>query len=251
MARGRPKRDTVFETARTKAWYFSVRRALAQKHQIAEHELNPLRVRELIDPTEESNIWHKYSLGEHSPTHTTQFKDADGNVLKTVEWVDQSCPGTANIYWNGPARLWEIKDVWSISEANKMLQRIESAITSELIPIEDLVSEDTYSQSEAWFSVPQLRLYWKSEQISITASQGKPHLSMLAIAYGVACTRFMDWYSPLFRTLESDECMAWVKQNYGLDLLDFCFTEEISQLPNVIAAKEHAGIPTDFKLIIG
>jgi len=247
---GRPKRNKVFETARTKAWYFMVRQSLANKYQLAEPELNPQRVRELLDPSDDSNLWQKYATGKHSPTNITNFKDAMGKRLKTFEWVDLECPGTADIYQNGPARLWQVNEVWSISNANKLLQWVESSISSDLIPLEDLISEDIYSQSEAWFSVHQCQLYWKAEQISISAVREKPQLAMLGISYGVACTRFMDWYSPLIRIFESDKCMAWIKKNYGLDLLDFCFSEEIDNLPNVIAAKHSAGMATEIKITI-
>ena len=80
---GRPKRDDVFETARTKAWYFSVRRAIVQKYDLDETSLKPDDVRGRIDANDESNIWHKYSTGKHSPTNITNYKAEDRTRLRT------------------------------------------------------------------------------------------------------------------------------------------------------------------------
>ena len=146
--------------------------------------------------------------------------------------------------------MWAVIEVWSIQDAYKLLQAAEANISSQLLPLEDIgASEMAIDQSECWFSVPQFWLYWTTERISVSAAaSAKPHLSMHALSFGIACARFMDWISPLERVLANEECMAWVKQNYGLDLVDFCFSDEINCVPVDQAARVAAGLPDNFEM---
>jgi hypothetical protein len=120
-----------------------------------------------------------------------------------------------------------------------------------MVPLQDLIDQQTYVQSECWFSPHQMRLYWGAEQISISAVRDRPHLTMQAIAWGIACGRFMDWHSPLDRVLSSETCMAWVKQNYDLDPIDLCFTPEITDSTEMAEPLTDAGreFNLNFKIV--
>jgi|GEM_PF-6683006 len=248
MTGGRRKRNDAFETPRTKFWYGAVRDAVAHKHGLTPADLTPQDVRRFVDPNDESNIWYKYADGIHSPINITNYKDSEGERLTTLEWIDQGYPGTAKAYLIGPARIWEVIDAWSIAGAYDLLKGAFHHRQAEMVPLQDLIDEQTYTQSECWFSPHQMRLYWGAEQISISAVRDRPHLTMQAIAWGVACGRFMDWHSPLDRVLGSEQCMAWLKQHYGLDPIELCFTPEITDSTEMMSVFAEAGREFDLKI---
>ncbi len=50
--------------------------------------------------------------------------------------------------------------------------------------------------------------------------------------------------------LRSQECMAWLKQRYGIDPIDLCFTPEITDSTEMMGALAEAGREFNFNFKI-